>query len=254
MDFSRRHSLRFAATVVAIGLGASTPAMACLFGCGGGFGGIVFDPTNFAKNTVTATQSIIQEINALKQIEAQLKANAGTLGSLDQSNAAQQIANVQKLRGTAQNMLSSIGTSQSIFGEMQAMYGAGQYQSWNQFGQSMARRRAAGEATAKNLLSSSEVAYQQIEQSSQAHQSIAASLSGVSGVTEATQATASSVGVLITQNQALLGLMAASNAESAQKITQERIKDENQQDSMRTYEQKNRARLNELQNKWKTVP
>jgi hypothetical protein len=74
----------------------------------------------------------------------------------------------------------------------------------------------------------------------------------VNGVTEATQATASSVGVLITQNQALLGLMAASNAENAQKITQERIKDENKQDSLRTYEQRNRARLNELQNKWKT--
>jgi P-type conjugative transfer protein TrbJ len=252
MNVSRRNSVRFAVAAVAIGLGASSPAMACLFGCGGGFGGLVFDPTNFAKNTVTATQSIIQEINSLKQIEAQIKANANSLGGLDHSNAARQIANVQQLRGTAQTMLSNIGTSQSIFGEMQAMYGAGQYQNWEQFGQTMARRRAAGEATAKNLLSSSEVAYQQIEQSSQAHQTIAASLSGVSGVTEATQATASSVGVLITQNQALLGLMAASNAQSAQKITQERIQVENQQDSMRTYEQKNRARLIDLQNKWKT--
>lgn len=251
MNFSRRNSLRFVAAA-AIGLARSTPAMACFFACGGGFGGVVFDPSNFVKNGVTAAQSITQEINALKQIEAQIKANASGLGGMDQSNASRQIANVQQLRGTAQTMLSSIGTSQSIFGEMQAMYGAGQYQSWDQFGQTMARRRAAGEATAKNLLTSSEVAYQQIEQSSQAHQTIAASLSGVNGVTEATQATASSVGVLITQNQALLGLMAASNAENAQKITQERIKDENKQDSIRTYEQRNRARLNDLQNKWKT--
>lgn len=240
------------AAIVAIGTGLSTSAIACFFGCSSAIGGIVFDPTNFGKNTITAAQSLIQEINDLKKIEQQLYANRAMLGGLDLNTATQQIANVQQLRGTAQNLLSSIGSSQTIFAEMQAIYGAGQYQSWTQFGQAMARRRAAGEATAQSLLSSSENAYKQIEQSSQAHQTIAASLSGVSGVTEATQATASSVGVLITQNQALLGLMAASNAESAQKITQERLKDEAQQDSMRTYEQMNRTRLNDLKNKWRT--
>jgi conjugal transfer/entry exclusion protein len=87
MDFSRRNSLRFAAAA-AIGLARSTPAMACFIFCGGGIGGVVFDPSNFVKNGVTAAQSITQEINALRQIEAQIKANASALGGLDQSNAS----------------------------------------------------------------------------------------------------------------------------------------------------------------------
>ena len=122
---SRPHALTLAAVVLAMPLAASpmltAPAHAQI-----GFGGIVYDPTNYAQNVLTAARSLEQINNQIRSLqnEAQSLINqAKNLASLPYSALQQIQQNVQRtqqLLSQAQNIAFDV---QSVDRMFQQQYG-----------------------------------------------------------------------------------------------------------------------------------
>lgn len=123
---SRPRALSLAALILAIPLAASpvltTPAHAQF-----GFGGIVYDPTNYAQNVLTAARSLEQINNQIRSLqnEAQTLINqAKNLANLPYSALQQIQQNVQRtqqLLGQAQNIAFDVQNVDRMF---QQQYGS----------------------------------------------------------------------------------------------------------------------------------
>jgi P-type conjugative transfer protein TrbJ len=98
---------------------APVPAEAGLFG--GGFGGIVYDPTNHAENLLTAARSLEQinhQIASLQNEAAMLVDQARNLASLPHSSLAQLQQSVQRtqdLLGEAQRIAYDVASIEDAF-------------------------------------------------------------------------------------------------------------------------------------------
>lgn len=97
-----------------IGITAATPAHAQ-------FGGIVYDPTNYAQNVLTAARSLQQVNNQIQQIQQQatsLMNEARNLASLPFSSLQQlqqQVQRTQQLLGEAQRIAYDVQNVQQVF-------------------------------------------------------------------------------------------------------------------------------------------
>ena len=97
-----------------IGITAATPAHAQ-------FGGIVYDPTNYAQNVLTAARSLQQINNQIQQIQQQATSlinEARNLASLPLSTVStlqQQIQQTQQLLGQAQRIAYDVQDIQQAF-------------------------------------------------------------------------------------------------------------------------------------------
>ena len=102
------------ATSSMIGITAATPAHAQ-------FGGIVYDPTNYAQNVLTAARSLQQVNNQIQQIQNQatsLVNEARNLASLPFSSLQQlqqQVQRTQQLLGEAQRIAYDVQNVQQAF-------------------------------------------------------------------------------------------------------------------------------------------
>ena len=102
------------ATSSMIGITAATPAHAQ-------FGGIVYDPTNYAQNVLTAARSLQQVNNQIQQIQNQATSlinEARNLASLPFSSLQQlqqQVQRTQQLLGEAQRISYNIQNIQQAF-------------------------------------------------------------------------------------------------------------------------------------------
>lgn len=102
------------ATSGVIGITAATPAHAQ-------FGGIVYDPTNYAQNVLTAARSLQQINNQIQQIQQQATSlinEARNLASLPFSSLQQlqeQVQRTQQLLGEAQRIAYDVQNVQHVF-------------------------------------------------------------------------------------------------------------------------------------------
>lgn len=102
------------ATSGLIGITGATPAHAQ-------FGGIVYDPTNYAQNVLTAARSLQQINNQIQQIQQQatsLVNEARNLASLPFSSLQQlqeQVQRTQQLLGEAQRIAYDVQNVQQVF-------------------------------------------------------------------------------------------------------------------------------------------
>jgi P-type conjugative transfer protein TrbJ len=89
---------------------------------GAQFGGIVYDPTNYAQNVLTAARSLEQINNQIQQIQNQATAlinQARNLASLPLSTVAQlqsQVQRTQQLLGSAQRIAFDVQSIDQAFG------------------------------------------------------------------------------------------------------------------------------------------
>jgi P-type conjugative transfer protein TrbJ len=106
----------FAATISIALVVDSTPAIAQL-----GFGGIVYDPSNYAQNVLTAARELQQVNNQIQQLEHQAQSlinQAKNLASLPMSMLStlqSQIQRTQQLLAQAQRIAYSVTTIQTAF-------------------------------------------------------------------------------------------------------------------------------------------
>ena len=195
----------------------------------------VFDPANFAKNTITSIQTIQMEMRQYQQLMEMYRSNIATLKDGAFNNQLSNLNNIRRMYDSAQRLQGAVGNAQNVFTNAQAMYGAGNYNSWQDFSGLISRRKAAGESSAVNLVNSAEQAQKQMIEAQVAHSKLADSLSGVQGVTEASQATASAVGVLIGQNSAMIGMMSAQALENARNVSKKQVLETESETEVKNY-------------------
>ena len=112
---ARLRALLAASAAIAM-LAASTPASAQF-----GFGGVVFDPSNYAQNILTAARSLQQVNNQIQMLENQAQGlvnQAKNLASLPMSTLAtlqSQVQRTQQLLAQAQNIAYSVTSIQQAF-------------------------------------------------------------------------------------------------------------------------------------------
>ena len=112
---ARLRALLAASAAIAM-LAASTPASAQF-----GFGGVVFDPSNYAQNILTAARSLQQVNNQIQMLENQAQGlvnQAKNLASLPMSTLAtlqSQVQRTQELLAQAQNIAYSVTSIQQAF-------------------------------------------------------------------------------------------------------------------------------------------
>lgn len=207
----------------------------------------VFDVANFIKNTTTSMQAVTQEMNQLRQIEQEIKANTANFDLSGSAGMSDQLASVRSVSKSAQVLKSAIGSSQDSFSNLQSVFGAGNYQNWGEFSNSINRRKALGDASANNLYQSAQTAMRQVQLASDNHQQIVDKASSVTGVTEAAQSTTAAVGVLIQQQNTMLAVQAAQNSEKALDVSKKAKEAQESEDRYMAYKKKEQDDLKNLE-------
>ena len=170
---------------------------------------LVFDPSNFARNTVTAIQSVEAQVTRLNQLQLQVKENLNTFGGKDIANLRAEYSKVNATYNSAMNLKSSIVGVQNNFNNVSSVFGSGNFSSFSAFTADMSRRKSIASSISNNLYTNSQNAQVAMKTAFENHQKVVEQASSVNGVTEASQSTTAAVGVLIQQNNALLGMMSA---------------------------------------------
>lgn len=125
IQVSRQRALRLAAFLLAMPLAAS-PMLTAPAHAQFGFGGIVYDPTNYAQNVLTAARSLEQINNQIRSLqnEAQSLINQGrNLASLPYSALQQLQQNVQRTQQLLQQAQNIAFDVQNVDRMFQQQYG-----------------------------------------------------------------------------------------------------------------------------------
>ena len=204
-----------------------------------GVGRRVFDPTNYQKNMVSAAQLLINEINQLKQIEEQLKANAKTIVG-DRSGVERRLTEIRQTIRSLGELQSSVGQGSQAWQKIQGVFASGNYTSWGEYTTVMAKRKAAGDATAKVLFESSQAASESLESATTAYKKILESSDEIQGAAEGAQAIVQTMGILVQQNKAIAAALSAQNNQAGVDVAK---KTKQEDDSMKQQKEYDQSRI-----------
>ena len=182
---------------------------------------IVFDPSNFIQNLLTAINAVTTEANTAGTLYQQTKGtielakSTAGLGDLQGLAGAQQELNMyNELRLNNQQLESTLRNSLRLTQDMQAKVGTSNM-SWDEF---RASRNASDMESARIYKSQ----YQSIDKSmtdtANRRKAILGQLQGAQGQTAATQAVGTQIDVLIGQNQQIIGELGAQKMQEGLRI------------------------------------
>lgn len=210
---------------------------------------VVFDPSNFSKNTITAVQQVNAQIDQVKQLQEQIKSNMANFAGKDIADLKREYDKVKGVYDSAKDLQNTLLGVRQNFDNLKATFGAGNYLDFKSMALAIGERAKAGDAVAKNLYDNSRQAQEQMKDSYERHQKIVNQASNVQGVTEATQATTAAVGVLIQQNNTLLSMMAADQTKKAVDTAQATAETLDREKAELKYQQNMAAELQKIQKK-----
>ncbi len=188
---------------------------------------IVFDPSNFSRTTVTAVQAVEAQVIRLNQLKLQIQDNLRNFAGVDIARLQEEQRKIKSVYESAKRMQTSITGVKNDFEGVKAVFGSGNYQSFDQFVNDIKRRADAGDAVAKNMFLNSQNAQQTIKTAFEQHEILVDKASSVNGVTEAAQSTTAAVGILIQQQNSMLAMMSADQMRKSVESTEsnQKLKD-----------------------------
>ncbi len=183
----------------------------------------VIDSANLAQNSTSAYNLVLQYAKQLLQYKEQLMQTLAQIQNLRNqaqnlskiANIKEQMTQVEYVINTAKTLSGQLENSAKIGSNFNALYGAGNYGTWESFYSQLSKRKAAGDAVADNLITAAKTSTAQISTSSDQLSLLQGTIAGVGSPTEAGQATAAAVSVVAQQMQAMMGSLSAMNAASA---------------------------------------
>ena len=215
-------------------------------GGGGGFGGIVFDPTNYTQNLTSALTAVRQEtqmlrdyMNQIQQLRAQVEA-AKNLGrdviSGEIARIVGDTAKVKNLIGANQELEKGLFSQRELLDTMarlQRLRG----QTPKSFLEGELRGFTAGQADATRRLNTAKDNADFINQVNQRRDKIASTMSSDQSVTQAVQSNSQLLSLLVSQNNQVISGLAKAEAEKGKE------KSEETRDSLARFEAEERIRL-----------
>lgn len=175
------------------------------------FGMIVFDPTNYVENLITAIKTTLSLIE-------NIKANMDGQAFTNTFAASPEMQEMMAGLDAANSMYAALKDSKKVMDNLQNIFGASPYDNWDAFAANIAQRQAAGDKQAQMLYDSAFAADKQVRVAYAANRKIQDAASSVNGPTEAIQSVVNAVGVVIDQNSSMLYTMAAANKMNGQEL------------------------------------
>ncbi len=219
-------------TAKIVGLVWIALASQAIAGGGGGFGGTVFDPTNWIKNTITAEQT-------LQTVTELTKGNVTQLQQLLQQQMMNQGIDVAALSGYASQIKQQITSQQNFVSAAQQLYGdmstvqanlqnrfnqakvAGL--SWQQYVTQESANSQAGNQAAIQRAQVDAFAIQKVNDDYGAVQQYESQIPASAGLQQSLQLLNSQMNRVITQNAQVLHLLAQKDlADQATEVTKNR--------------------------------
>lgn len=172
---------------------------------------IVFDPSNFGQNAVTAAKAVRTEINTATAAIQSVQQTIELIKSTTSIDGLARLAGLDKelrlyrdLVNTNQQLVSAVDQSRNLYQNLSAQYGASDF-SWKAFLDGRAR---VDVTYAESLLNQYEAVNRAIESTNSRREAILQQAQTVSGQLGATQTVSAQVDILIGQNQQIMGLLA----------------------------------------------
>lgn len=185
---------------------------------------IVFDPTNFIENLITAISSLVTEANTASALYQQTKGTIelakstqglGDLQGLSGANEELQMYN--ELRLNNQQLESTLRNSLRVTQDMQAKVGSSNM-SWDEYKNS---KNASDMQSARIYQSQYKSIDQSMTDTANKRRAILNRLQGAQGQTSATQAVGTQIDILIGQNQQMISELGAKKMQEGLRIEKE---------------------------------
>ena len=223
-------------------------------GAHAGGAGIVFDPTNWIQTSATAASTVKQEAiavaNAARMVQMVIHSGKmiqlSELGISDLAQADQMVAQIGRLTSADEALLQALGKKTDFIGDVTALYGASQSNSFGSFVSGITQRAALGNANAANLINKHEALNQGIQAAQQKRLKIASEIGTVPGATQAIQVATAALDTLIEQNQLQSAAVSAQLASAAKKEAAESAREQTADRSALDYATGINQRLQQL--------
>jgi len=201
-------------------------------------GGIVFDPNNYLRNTMSALQQQMATANSYIQTAQDIRQTArkiGTLGAEAVGLSSEDGRAILKFIQSGKNLYGALKKTADIDDRMKRSFANSKYLTWESFVKGIGDRREQGDATAKSLYDSAQFANDQLAKAHEQHQKIVKDLPDIEGVTDAAVSTTQAVGVLIQQNQAILQMMSEQTRAQGQELQRQAMEREQNERALKEH-------------------
>lgn len=185
---------------------------------------IVFDPSNFGQNAVTAAKAVRTETNTATAAIQSVQQTIELVKSTTSIDGLARLAGLDKelrlyrdLVNTNRQLVIAVDQTRHLYDNLNAQYGASDF-SWKAFLDGRARVDAT---YAELLLNQYEAVNRAIESTNSRREAILQQAQTVSGQLGATQTVSAQIDILIGQNQQIMGLLATQIANDPAKQKQD---------------------------------
>lgn len=191
---------------------AAALLLSTTFAYAGGGGGIVFDPTNFIQNCMTAAHTLSEEASEIQEViqtasmmQNTIKNTVNTVTSLNGMGSIGNLATLQAQWNVDQTLMSQLGGMSNFVGGVMNQYSANPTTgSVTSYVQMLANESAAGQQNASSLISNYTNMSNEMQKTIQQRSAIAAKNSGALGTNDQLQVTNAALDNLAEVNQASL--------------------------------------------------
>lgn len=194
---------------------------------------IVFDPTNFVVNKLSAVKSIAMEIQAVKQTLfelEQLKTMQTNLKNIGKnvtgavlSELDVQISDTKKYNEALLDVSKSLGGEADYLSSLKTNYVLGGKGDFNDFLKSLDNRAKSGDANAARLMKQADVVISNTEKSMKRRTELQKMVSKNEGIMQAAQTTNQYLDLIASQNSDLTTMLAENSRELAEQKKKEAI-------------------------------
>jgi P-type conjugative transfer protein TrbJ len=224
------------------------------------WGKIVFDPTNFSKNIVTASSSLKIEAEEVKQrIQQykQLQTMYDNLKKIDPSKYDPQVTNIADALKTYNLYKASLNEVNKALGDEgdyldnlrknYVLSGEGKFEDYLNV---LQKRSDSGNAKAKQLLNMSESVSKNVENTAKRRSELQKQISNSEGVLQSSQTTNQYLDVIVSQNAEMATLMSENLRAMAEERKLKAIQDENKKKYEEEYSKKSKEGVDTFYDRW----
>jgi conjugal transfer/entry exclusion protein len=176
----------------------------------------VIDFGNIVQTTITAVEQVESMAQQYLDYEEMLKANMAKLKNLDglMKNETD-LAIVASLLGYAGQLEDKLKDGKEIADTLKSWYGASN-KSPEEFIRQLAKQKEAGDQRVQTLMDHYQANGAAIQEANKSLQTVGESIKDINGPTEGLQAVASSIAILVRQNNSMLSMMQMDTLQKAE--------------------------------------
>lgn len=198
---------------------------------------IVFDPTNFFSANVLNYSTLLKKL-----AEAQL--HTGLFKTMLDNEFKFEDSEVRR---SNDELALALRLMEQALMDIQHGYAASKNEEFGEYMARIGERAEKGDKAAKTLMDNAYEADAKIVKANEAYRLTMERSAKVPGITQAVQSTTNAVGIVIQQNQAMLGIMSSTAKDTALKRAEETAKKKHDEQALKNYIEKTDAAYSKME-------